>query len=80
MVNYRGRLIAKISTDPHSPDMAVSSVVSASYIAVDITDYENFATVLDHHVKVDIMTAVQTACLTTLQQKLVVDLALCNVA
>ncbi len=70
MVDYRGRLIAKLSIDPHSPDVAVDSVVSASYMAVDITDDKNFAAVLDHHVKVDMTTAVQTACLTTLQQKL----------
>ncbi len=73
MVNYRGRLIAKLTLDPHSPDMAVSSVVSASYTAVDITDNENFAAVLDHHVKVDTTTAVQTARLTTSQWKLAVD-------
>ncbi len=73
MVDYRGRLIAKLSTDPSSPDMAVSSVVSASYTAVDITDDENFAAVLDHHVKVDMTTAVQTAGLTTSQRKLTVD-------
>ncbi len=70
MVNYRGRLIAKLFTDPHSPDMAVSSVVSASYTAIDTTDDENSVSVLDHHVKVDMNTAVQRACLTMLQQKL----------
>ncbi len=53
MVDYRGRLIAKLSMDPHSPDMAVSSVVSASYKAIDV--------------KADMTTAVQTARLTTLQ-------------
>ncbi len=73
MVNYKGYLIAKLTVDPHSPDMAVSSVVSASYMAVDITANENFATILDHHVKVDMTTAVQTACLTTSQWKLAVD-------
>ncbi len=67
MVDYRGHLIAKLSTHPLSLDMAVSSVVSASYMAVDITYNENFATVLDHHVKVHMTTAVQTAHLTTLQ-------------
>ncbi len=61
MVDYRGCLIAKSSLDPHSPDMADSSVISASYTAVDITDNENFAAVLDHHVKVDMTTVVQTA-------------------
>ncbi len=45
--------------------MVVSSAVSASYLAVDITDDEHFATVIDHHVKVDMTTAVQTAHLTT---------------
>ncbi len=73
MVDYRGCLITKLSTDLHSPDMAVNSVVSVSYMAIDITDHENFATVLDHHVKVDMMTAVQTACLTTSQPKLAID-------
>ena len=73
MVDYRGCLITKLTVDPHSPDMAVNSVVSASYMAVDITDNENFATVLDHHVKVDMTTAVQTAHLTTLQWKLAID-------
>ncbi len=52
--------------------MAVSSVVSVSYTAVDITNNANFAAVLDHHVKVDMTTAKQTACLTTLQCKLAV--------
>ncbi len=73
MVDYKGCLIAKLSTDPHSPDMAVGSAFSASYMAVDITDDENFAKLLDHHVKVDMTTAVQIACLTTLQQKLTID-------
>ncbi len=53
MVDYKGCLIAKLSTDPCSPGMVVSSVVSASYLAIDNTDNENFAAVLDHHVKVD---------------------------
>ncbi len=53
--------------------MAVSSVVLASYMAVDITNDENFTAVLDHHVKVDMTTAVQTAHLITSQQKLAVD-------
>ncbi len=73
MVNYRGCLITKLSMDTHHPDMAVSSVVSASYMSVDITDNKTFATVLEHHVKVDMTTAVQTACLTTTQQTLSVD-------
>ncbi len=73
MVDYRGHLIACLSTEPHSPVMAVSSVVSISYTAIDITDNENFAAVLDHHVKVDMTTAVQTAHLTTSQRKLTVD-------
>ncbi len=73
MVNCRRYLIAKLSNDPHSPDMAGSSVVAASYMAIGITDNENFVAVLDHHVKVDMTTAVQTAHLTTLQQKLAVD-------
>ncbi len=30
MVDYMGRLIAKLSMDPHSPDMTMSSVVSDS--------------------------------------------------
>ncbi len=59
--------------DPDSPGMAVSSVVSASYTAVDITDNENFATALDQNVKFDMNTAVQSAHLTTLQQKLAFD-------
>ena len=61
MVDYRGRLVAKLSIDPHSPDMTVGSIVSASYTAVDITDDQNFAAVLDHHVKIDLVTAVQKA-------------------
>ncbi len=59
--------------EPHSSDMVVSSAISASYMAVDITDDENFAAVLDYHVKVDMMTAVQTAHLATLQWKLAFD-------
>ncbi len=66
MVDYRGSLVACLSTDPHSPVMAVSSVLSAFYTAVNITNNENFAAVLDYHVKVDMATAVQTARLTTL--------------
>ncbi len=73
MVDYSGHMITKLSTDPHSPDMVVSSVVSALHMAVDITDDENFATVLDYHVKVDMTTEVQTAHLTTLQEKLDID-------
>ncbi len=73
MVDFMGCLIAKLSMDSHSPDMAYSSVVSASCTAIEITDDENFATVLDHHVKVDMSTAVQTACLTTSQWKLAID-------
>ncbi len=73
MVDYRGCLVAPLSMDLHSPDMVVSSVVSASYTAIDITDDENFAAVLDHHVKVDMTTAVQTAHLTILQWKLTID-------
>ncbi len=72
-VDYKEWLIAWFSTDPDSTDMAVSSVVSTSYTTVDITDNENFAAVLSHHVKVDMTTTVQTACLTTLQWKLTVD-------
>ncbi len=53
--------------------MVVSSVVSTSYLAVDITDNLNFVAVLDHHVKVYITTTVQTACLTNMQQMLAVD-------
>ncbi len=45
MVDYRGHLIAKFSTDPHSPDMAMNSVVSMSYMNIDITDNENFSMV-----------------------------------
>ncbi len=66
-------MIAKLTVDPQSPDMAVISVVSASYTKVNITDNENFSAVLDHHVKVDMTTTVQTASLTMLQQKLVID-------
>ncbi len=73
MVDYRGCFIAKLTTDPHSPDMTVNSVVSASYTTVDITDVKNFAAVLDHHIKVDMTTTVQTARLTTSQQKLAID-------
>ncbi len=36
MVAYMGCLIAKLSIDPHSPDMSMSSVVSVSCTAVDI--------------------------------------------
>ncbi len=43
------------------------------YMAVDITDDENFAAVLDHHIKIDMTTTVQTALLTTIQLKLAVD-------
>ncbi len=50
MVDYWGRSLAKLSAEPHSPDMVVGSVVSASYTAVDITDNENFAAVFYHHV------------------------------
>ncbi len=53
--------------------MAVSSVISESYMAIDIIDNENFTAVLDHHIKVDMTTTVQTACLTTSQQKFAVD-------
>ncbi len=42
MVDYRGHFIAKLSMDHHSIDMAISSVVSATYTAIDITDNENF--------------------------------------
>ncbi len=73
MVNNRDFLIAKFSTHLHSPDVTVSSVVSASYTAVDITNDENFSAVLDHHVKVNMITTVQTARLTIFQQKLIVD-------
>ncbi len=73
MVDYRGHLIAKLSMDSHSSDMAISWVVSASYMAADITDNENFATVLGHHVKVDMTTAVNTVCFIILQQKLAID-------
>ncbi len=65
MVDYRGCLIAKSPTYPQSPNMTVSLVVSTSYTAVDITDNENFAAILEHHIKVDMTTVVQTACLTT---------------
>ncbi len=71
MIDYRGRLIAKLSTDPSSPDMG--SVVLASSMTVDITDNENFAVALDYHVKVDMFTVVDTARLTMLQLKLAVD-------
>ncbi len=40
MVDYMGGLIARLSSDPHSLGMAVSSVVSVSYTAIDITDDE----------------------------------------
>ncbi len=70
MVDYRGSSIDKFSTDPHIPDMTVSSVVSASYTVVDITDNENCATVIDHHIKINMMAAVQTAHLTTMQWNL----------
>ena len=73
MVDYRGRLIAKLCTNTHSPDMVANSVVSAAYTAVDITDNENFAAAPDHHIKVDMMSVVQTACLTTFQWKFAVD-------
>ncbi len=73
MVDYRGCLIVKLSTDPHSPDMAVNSVVSVFYMVIDITDNENFASILDHHVMVDMTTAVQTAHLTLSQWKLAID-------
>lgn len=73
MVDYRGHLVVTLSTDPHSPDMTVSSIFSASYMVFDITDNNNFAAVLDQHVMVDVTTAIQTAWLSTLQQKLAVD-------
>ncbi len=73
MVDYRGCLIAWLSTEPNNPDMVVSSVVSASYTDIDITDDEIFATVFDHDVKVDMTITVQTARLTTSQQKLAID-------
>ncbi len=41
MVDYRGHLIDKLSTDTCNPDMVMSSVVSASYLAVGIIDNEN---------------------------------------
>ncbi len=71
MFHHRVHIIAKCSTDPHSPDITVSSVVSASYTAVNITNNDNIAAVLHQHVKVAIMTV--AACLTTMQQKFVVD-------
>ncbi len=49
------------------------SVVSAAYMAVDITDNDNFAAVLDHQVNVKMTTAVQTAHLTTSQWKFALD-------
>ncbi len=73
MVDYRGCLIPHLSTEPHIPVMAVSSVVSASTMAVGITDNENFATILDHHIKVDMTSPVQTARVTTLQCKFAID-------
>ncbi len=73
MVDYKGHLIAKLSTDSQRPDMVMSSVVSVSYLVINITNDENFAAVLDHHVKVDMTTTVQSAHLTMLQQKLAVD-------
>ncbi len=73
MIDYRGCLIAKLSTYPHSPDITVSSVVLASYKGIYIIDDENFAAVLDHHVKVDMTMVVQTAHLTTTQGKLAID-------
>ncbi len=33
----------------------------------------NFATIIDHRIRVDMMTDVQTACLTTMQPKLAID-------
>ncbi len=33
--------------------MTENSVISSAYMAIDITDNDNFATVLDQHVKVD---------------------------
>ncbi len=46
-----------------SPDMTMSSVVltASAYIAIGITDYDNFTTILDQHVKVYMRTAVKTA-------------------
>ncbi len=73
MVDSREHLIAWLPMDQHSPDMAVSSFVFASYTTINITDNENFASVLDHHVKVDMTTAVQTAHLSTLQLNLAID-------
>ncbi len=43
MVDHRGHIITKFSTDPHSPDMTVSSVVSAAHTAVYITDNNNLS-------------------------------------
>ncbi len=67
-----GHLIAEIFTDTHYPDIVVNSVVSAFHIAVDFTNNENFAIVLECHVNVDMTTAVQTAHLITSQQKLTI--------
>ncbi len=58
IVDYRGHIVAKCSTNPHSLDMTMSSIVSAAYTTVDITENENVATVLDHHIKVDMTTTV----------------------
>ncbi len=51
VADHWGHIIAKCSTDPHGPDMAVSAVVSAAYIAINITDDDNFATFLDQQSK-----------------------------
>ncbi len=63
MINHRGHIITKCSTDPHGPDMNMSSVVSAA----------NMAIYIDQHVKVDMKTAVQISRLMNTQQKLTVD-------
>ncbi len=77
MADYMGRIIAKCLTDLHSPDETVSSVVSPTYTAIDITDNNNFATVPNEHVTVDTKTVVHTAHLAILNRSLLLAQQAC---
>ncbi len=61
MIGNRRHNIVKFLTDPHSPNVTVSSFASAACKAIDITHNDNFATTLEQHVIVDMKTTVQTA-------------------
>ncbi len=51
MIDHRGCIIAKCHTDHHSQDMTASSVVSATYMAIENIDDNNFATDLSSMLK-----------------------------